>query len=74
MDKRTFLKNAGLVGLAAPLAFAHLRSAVAAVEGRDAWEVASDEDFWRRVRRITSYNVCYTQLLRTAIYARWRIG
>jgi len=50
MDKRTFLKNAGLVGLAAPLAFAHLRSAVAAVEGRDAWEVASDEDFWRRVR------------------------
>jgi selenocysteine lyase/cysteine desulfurase len=50
MDKRTFLKNAGLVGLAAPLAFTHLRSAVAAVEGKDAWEVAADEDFWRRVR------------------------
>ena len=34
MDKRSFLKSAGLVGLAAPLAFTHLRSAVAAVEGK----------------------------------------
>ena len=50
MDKRTFLKNAGLVGLAAPLAFTHLRSAVAAVDGKSPMEVAADEDFWRSVR------------------------
>jgi len=50
MDKRTFLKNAGLMGLAAPLSFAHLNSAVAAVAGRAPEDVASDEDFWRAVR------------------------
>jgi selenocysteine lyase/cysteine desulfurase len=50
MDKRTFLKNAGLVGLGATLSFAHVRSAVAAVEGMDPARVASDEDFWRAIR------------------------
>jgi len=48
MDKRTFLKSAGLMGLAAPLGY--LESAVASVEGIDARHVASDEDFWRAVR------------------------
>ena len=47
MDKRTFLKNAGLMGLAAPLGFAHLQSAVAAVDGIDPRSVAADEEFWR---------------------------
>ena len=50
MDKRTFLKTAGLVGLAAPLNFAHLRSAVAAIESIDPERIASDEDFWHAVR------------------------
>ena len=62
MDKRTFLKSAGLVGLAAPLAFAHLRSAVAAVEGKDAWQVASDEEFWRRIRGDYSLKPDYINL------------
>lgn len=48
MDKRTFLKSAGLVGLAAPLG--HLRPVVAAVQDRDVREVARDEDFWAAVR------------------------
>jgi selenocysteine lyase/cysteine desulfurase len=50
MDKRTFLKNAGLMGLAAPLGFAHLQSAVAAVDGIDPRSVAADEEFWRAIR------------------------
>ena len=50
MDKRSFLKTAGFVGLAAPLAFSHLKSAVAAVDGLGAQEVARDEDFWRAIR------------------------
>ena len=62
MDKRAFLKSAGLVGLAAPLAFTHLRSAVAAVEGKDAWEVAGDEEFWRRVRGDYSIKPDYINL------------
>lgn len=62
MDKRTFLKNAGLVGLAAPLAFTHLRSAVAAVEGKDPLQVASDEDFWRAVRGDYSIKPDYINL------------
>jgi selenocysteine lyase/cysteine desulfurase len=62
MDKRTFLKSAGLAGLAAPLAFTHLRSAVAAVEGKDAWQVASDEDFWRGVRGDYSIKPDYINL------------
>jgi selenocysteine lyase/cysteine desulfurase len=62
MDKRTFLKNAGLMGLAAPLSFAHLQSAVAAVDGKDARRVASDEDFWRAVRGDYSIKPDYINL------------
>lgn len=62
MDKRTFLKNAGLVGLAAPLAFTHLRSAVAAVDGKSPMEVAADEDFWRSVRSDYSIKPDYINL------------
>jgi selenocysteine lyase/cysteine desulfurase len=50
MDKRTFLKTAGLASLGATLNLSSLKSAVAAVEGMDPWQVAADEDFWRRVR------------------------
>jgi len=62
MDKRTFLKNAGLVGLAAPLSFAHLQSAVAAVEGVDPRQTASDEDFWRAIRGDFSIKPDYINL------------
>ncbi len=50
MDKRSFLKKAGLMGLAAPLSFAHLRRAVAAVEHLAPADLALDEDFWLKVR------------------------
>jgi len=62
MDKRTFLKNAGLVGLATPLSLTYLQSAVAAVEGVDSRQVASDEDFWRAVRGDYSIKPDYINL------------
>ena len=62
MDKRTFLKNASLVGFAAPLAFTHLRSAVAAIDGKSPMEVAADEDFWRSIRRDYSIKPDYINL------------
>src|SRR5210317_2117424 len=62
MDKRTFLKSAGLMGLGATLNFAHLRSAVAAVEGMDPKQVAGDEEFWRRIRGDYSLKPDYINL------------
>lgn len=50
MDKRLFLKNVGLMSLAAPLSFAPLKKVVAAVSHLDPAEVASDEEFWLKVR------------------------
>jgi len=50
MDKRSFLKNVGMMSLAAPLTFIQLEKAVASVKGLDLSTVASDEDFWLRVR------------------------
>jgi selenocysteine lyase/cysteine desulfurase len=50
MDKRSFLKNAGLMSLALPLNFVQLQQAVASVEHLDLADVASDEDFWLKVR------------------------
>lgn len=50
MDKRSFLKSVGMMSLAAPLTFIQLEKAVASVKGLDPATVASDEDFWRRVR------------------------
>jgi len=50
MDKRTFLKNVGMMSVAMPLYFAQLREAVAAVEHRSAGDLAGDEDFWRKIR------------------------
>jgi selenocysteine lyase/cysteine desulfurase len=48
VDKRTFLKSAGVIGLAAPLG--RLHAAVATVEGSDVSKVARNEDFWAAVR------------------------
>jgi len=50
MDKRSFLKNVGLMGLAAPLSFTHLQQVVAAVQHLDPADVAGDEDFWLKIR------------------------
>jgi selenocysteine lyase/cysteine desulfurase len=50
MDKRSFLKNVGMLGLAAPLTFIQLEQAVAGVKNIDPTEVAGDEDFWLKVR------------------------
>ena len=50
MDKRSFLKNVGLMSMTAPLAFAHVRAAVAGVAHLGLEDVASDEDFWMKVR------------------------
>lgn len=50
MDKRSFLKSVGMMSLAAPLTFIQLEKAVASVKDLDLSTVASDEDFWLRVR------------------------
>jgi len=50
MDKRSFLKGVGMMSLAAPLTFIQLEKAVAGIKGLDLSTVASDEDFWLRVR------------------------
>jgi len=62
MDKRTFLKSAGLAGLTASLNLTYLQSAVAAVDGIDSRQVASDEDFWRAVRGDYSIKPDYINL------------
>ena len=50
MDKRTFLKNVGLMSVAMPLSFVHLQQVVASVKHLDPKDVASDEEFWLKVR------------------------
>ncbi len=50
MDKRAFLKNVGMMGLALPLNLSHIQAAVADVAHRDSAAVAGDEDFWARIR------------------------
>ena len=49
MDKRSFLKNVGLMSLAMPLNFVHVHNAVSSVKHLDLAEVASDDDFWLEV-------------------------
>ncbi len=50
MDKRSFIKHASLLSLAAPLGFAHIRQAVANTEGKTAAQLAADEEFWLGIR------------------------
>jgi len=50
MDKRSFLKNVGLMSIVMPLNFVHVRNAAADVEHLDLQEVAANEDFWMKVR------------------------
>lgn len=49
MNKREFIKRIALVGLSAPV-FTRLDGLLAAAEGRSSLELATDEDFWSKIR------------------------
>ncbi len=49
MNKREFIKRIALVGLSAPV-FTRLDGLLAAAEGRSSLELATDEDFWAKIR------------------------
>ena len=51
MDKRTFLKNAGLVGLGGMLSIDGLADLVRSVSAVSSAELAGDEDFWASIRQ-----------------------
>lgn len=51
MDKRTFLKNAGLIGLGSMLSLENLENLVKKVSAVPSAELAVDEDFWATVRK-----------------------
>ncbi|HCL71852.1 MAG TPA: aminotransferase, partial [Gammaproteobacteria bacterium] len=50
MDKRAFIKNLGVMGAGLSGGFTSLREAVAAVEHVSPADLATDEDFWLKVR------------------------
>ncbi len=50
MDKRTFLKNAGLVGLSGMLGMKSIASLVETVSAVSPAKLAEDEDFWAAIR------------------------
>jgi len=51
MDKRTFLKNVGLVGLGGMLSIDSLTELVRSVSAVSTAELAVDEDFWASIRK-----------------------
>ena len=51
MDKRTFLKNAGLVGFGGMLSIDSLAELVKSVSAVSSTELAGDEDFWASIRK-----------------------
>jgi len=51
MDKRTFLKNAGLVGLGGMLSIDSLAELFKSVSAVPSSELAGDEDFWATIRK-----------------------
>jgi selenocysteine lyase/cysteine desulfurase len=51
MDKRSFLKNAGLVGLGSMLSIDSIADLVKSVSSVSTAELAGDEDFWSSVRK-----------------------
>ena len=51
MDKRTFIKNTGMVGLGSILNFDGLSDLVRSVSAISPAELAGDEDFWASVRK-----------------------
>ncbi len=50
MDKRSFLKGVGMMGLAAPLTFLQVEQAVAGIGKAAPADVASNQDFWSKIR------------------------
>ena len=54
MDKREFIKRIALLGLSTPV-FTRLDGLLDAAEGRSSLELATDEDFWTKIR--ASYNL-----------------
>lgn len=62
MDKRTFLRNTGLLGLATLTGFPALSKLVDEVAHLPAGEVAKDEDFWTGIRRGYQLNPDYINL------------
>jgi len=51
MDKRTFLKSAGLAGLGGMLSLDSLAQMVRSVSAVSSTELAGDEDFWASIRK-----------------------
>ena len=51
MDKRTFLKNAGLAGLGGMLSIDSLAELFKSVSSVSSAELAGDEDFWASIRK-----------------------
>ena len=51
MDKRTFLKNAGLAGLGGMLSIDNLAELFESVSAVSSGELAGDEDFWASIRK-----------------------
>ena len=51
MDKRTFLKNAGLIGLSGMLSYDNLSELFESVSAASSAELAGDEDFWATIRK-----------------------
>jgi selenocysteine lyase/cysteine desulfurase len=50
MNKRTFLKSLGVLGLASVPSAYGLENWLARYEGRPSWQLASDEAFWEGIR------------------------
>ncbi|HVN57604.1 MAG TPA: aminotransferase class V-fold PLP-dependent enzyme [Bacteroidales bacterium] len=51
MDKRSFIKSAGLIGLGGMLRFENLTSVLEKAAGVPHAELARDEDFWAEIRK-----------------------
>jgi selenocysteine lyase/cysteine desulfurase len=51
MDKRTFLKNAGLVGLGSMLSMESLAAMFRSVSAFSSTDLAANEDFWATIRK-----------------------
>ena len=51
MDKRTFLKTAGMAGLGGMLSFEGLSELVKSVSAVSSYDLAGDENFWATVRK-----------------------
>jgi len=51
MDKRTFLKNAGLLGVGTMLSIENISELVKSVSGIAPAVLAKDEEFWASIRK-----------------------